>query len=102
MRVSTHQQKFGSQEVALSNYGVNIIFKEKESGRKDNRVVLTHVLNKLQPGDTLVIFKLDRLARSTKQLLNILEDFQKNGIQFVSIQNNIDTSTPMGKFFLPS
>lgn len=99
MRVSTHQQKFDSQQKALKDYGVEIVYKEHESGRKEARTELNKALRALQPGDTFVIFKLDRLARSTKQLLSLLEGFEKRNIHFVSIQNDIDTSTPMGKFF---
>ncbi|MFD1899436.1 recombinase family protein [Enterococcus termitis] len=99
MRVSTHHQKFDSQERALKKYGVDHIFKEYESGRKTSRSELDKALSLLKEGDTLVIFKLDRLSRGTKQLLTLLEEFNQKGIHFVSIQNNIDTSTAMGKFF---
>ncbi|WP_314060949.1 recombinase family protein [uncultured Vagococcus sp.] len=99
MRVSTHQQKFDSQQKALEEYGVDQLFSEYESGRKTTRVELEKALDALKPGDTFVIFKLDRLARGTQQLLRLLEDFEKRDINFVSIQNNIDTSTAMGRFF---
>lgn len=99
MRVSTHQQKFDSQQKALEKYGVDQLFKEYESGRKSTRPQLNAALATLKPGDTFVIFKLDRLARGTQQLLRLLENFEQNNIKFVSIQNNIDTSTPMGRFF---
>lgn len=99
MRVSTQHQKFDSQYQALLEYGVDKIYKEYESGRKVVRKELNRALNALNPGDTFVIFKLDRLARGTKQLLILLEEFEKKNIQFVSIQNNIDTNTAMGKFF---
>lgn len=99
MRVSTTHQKFDSQQTALEQYGVDRIYKEYESGTKKNRSELNKALASLKPGDTFVIFKLDRLARTTKQLLHLLEDFEKREIHFVSLQNHIDTSTPMGKFF---
>lgn len=99
MRVSTHQQKFDSQQKALEKYGVDKLFKEHESGRKVIRIELEKALSALEPGDTFVIFKLDRLARGTQQLLRLLEEFQERNINFVSIQNNIDTSTAMGRFF---
>lgn len=99
MRVSTHQQKFDSQQKALEEYGVDQLFSEYESGRKTTRVELEKALDALKPGDTFVIFKLDRLARGTQQLLRLLEDFEKRDINFVSIQNNINTSTAMGRFF---
>ncbi|MBP1044242.1 recombinase family protein [Vagococcus sp. BWB3-3] len=99
MRVSTIHQKFDSQQLALEQYGVETIYREYESGKKTNRNELNRALNSLQPGDTFVIFKLDRLARGTKHLLTLLDTFEQQGIHFVSIQNQIDTSTPMGKFF---
>ncbi|MBP2099940.1 recombinase family protein [Enterococcus rivorum] len=99
MRVSTHQQKFDSQQRALEQYGVDVIYKEYESGRKKSRSELNKALAHLKSGDTLVIFKLDRLSRGTKQLLTLLEEFDRKNIHFVSIQNNIDTTTPMGRFF---
>lgn len=99
MRVSTQHQKFDSQQTALEKYGVDYIFKEHESGRKATRSELDKALASLEPGDTFVIFKLDRLARGTKQLLHLLEEFEQRSIHFVSLQNNIDTSTPMGRFF---
>ncbi|MBO0422351.1 resolvase [Enterococcus plantarum] len=99
MRVSTHQQKFDSQQKALERYGVDLIYKERESGRKTSRSELNKVLACLKSGDTLVIFKLDRLSRGTKQLLSLLEEFEQRNIHFVSIQNNIDTTTAMGRFF---
>lgn len=99
MRVSTTHQKFDSQQLALEKYGVDIIYKEYESGKKVARNELNRALDCLQEGDTFVIFRLDRLARGTKQLLTLLETFEQRSIHFVSIQNQIDTSTPMGKFF---
>lgn len=99
MRVSTTHQKFDSQQNALLNYGVDVIYQEYGSGKKKDRNQLALAINSLQPGDTFVIFKLDRLSRGTKQLLSLLEKFEQKGIHFVSIQNHIDTSTPMGKFF---
>lgn len=99
MRVSTVHQKFDSQQEALNNYGITKIFKEQESGRKEDRTELNNAIRSLKKGDTFVVFKLDRLARNTKHLLSLIDEFEKKQINFVSIQNNIDTSTPMGKFF---
>ncbi|WP_314062327.1 recombinase family protein [uncultured Vagococcus sp.] len=99
MRVSTLHQKFDSQKKALDRYGVDLIFQEYESGRKQERTQLNEALKKLKPGDTFVIYKLDRLARNTKQLLQLADFFESQQINFVSIENNIDTSTAMGRFF---
>lgn len=67
------------------------------SGRKENRKELNKVLKVLEQGDTLVIYKIDRLGRSTKQLVNIMSKLQERGINLISIKENIDTSTSMGK-----
>nr|WP_245249258.1 recombinase family protein [Vagococcus allomyrinae] len=99
MRVSTPQQKFDSQERALHQYGVDVIYKEHISGLSTERGELDKALASLRSGDTFVIFKLDRLARGTKHLLTLMEHFDEQGIHFVSIQNNIDTTTAMGRFF---
>lgn len=96
-RVSTTHQKLDTQLVAFEEYGVDTIYKEYESGRKKNRPVLEQLLKELAPGDTLVILKLDRLARGTQHLLKLLDFFETHNINFVSIDNHIDTSTPMGK-----
>lgn len=96
-RVSTIQQKFDSQIDALNTYGVDKIYTEKESGCKQDRPVLEELLETLEAGDTLVIFKLDRLARGTQHLLELMSFFDAKEIKFVSIQNQIDTSSPMGK-----
>lgn len=98
-RVSTIHQQLDSQLNALSNYGCTKIFTEFDSGRNTHRRELKRALDSLESGDTFVIFKLDRLSRGTKHLLCLMEDFNDRGINFISIQNNIDTSTSMGKFF---
>ncbi|WP_338350699.1 recombinase family protein [Enterococcus faecalis] len=98
-RVSTAYQQFDSQINALEKYGCTQIFMEFDSGRNVKRKKLALALETLEPGDTFVIFKLDRLSRGTKHLLDLMEEFDKRNINFISIQNNIDTSTSMGKFF---
>ncbi|MBW9321987.1 recombinase family protein [Enterococcus casseliflavus] len=98
-RVSTIHQQLDSQLNALKRFGCDEIFTEFESGRNIQRKELNRALHSLKSGDTFVIFKLDRLSRGTKHLLNLMEDFNDRGINFISIQNNIDTSTSMGKFF---
>lgn len=97
-RVSTKEQVTDRQIDALRAYGVDEIFVEKISGTKKSRPQLNILLNKLRTGDTLVIYELKRLGRNTKQLLALAEDFQANGIEFVSLTENIDTTTPMGRF----
>lgn len=96
-RISTTHQKFDSQMDALQKHGVDKIYTEQESGLKEDRPVLNDLLKVLKPGDTIVIFKLDRLARGTQHLLRLVDIFTNNNIQFISIQNHIDTSTPTGR-----
>ncbi|WP_314067021.1 recombinase family protein [uncultured Vagococcus sp.] len=96
-RISTTHQKFDSQAEALKAYGVDYIFTERESGLKESRPVLANLLETLQPGDTLVIYKLDRLARGTQHLLKLIDIFSNRDIKFVSLENHIDTSTPTGR-----
>lgn len=76
-RVSTHEQNLDSQIYALKQYGCNKIYTEVQSGRNSKRNELDKVIKKLKSGDTLVIFKLDRLSRGTKHLLELMEFFKK-------------------------
>ncbi|MGX7336763.1 recombinase family protein [Carnobacterium divergens] len=99
MRVSTVHQKFDSQERALREYGVDVLYKERESGRKENRPILDDLLQKLNAGDTLVIFKLDRLARSTKQLLFLLDDFEKKILTLSVFKIILIPQPQLGNFF---
>ncbi|EME7219333.1 recombinase family protein [Enterococcus faecium] len=98
-RVSTHYQNLDSQIFALKQYGCTKIYTEKESGRNIKRKELDRAISTLKKGDTFVTFKLDRLSRGTKHLLTLMDYFHENDINFISIQNNIDTRTSMGKFF---
>lgn len=96
-RVSTTQQRLDSQIDSLKAYGVDKLYTEKESGTVQNRAVLNEALQELKAGDVFVIYKLDRLARGTAHLLQLLEFFDEKGVQFVSLQNQLDTGTPTGK-----
>ena len=73
------------------------MFKEKKSGKSDNREQLTLCLNSLQSGDVLVITKLDRISRSTRNLWNIVNILDEKGVQLRVLDQNIDTGTPTGK-----
>ncbi len=99
-RVSTKDQNLDLQLDALKTEGCERIFQEKESGRNDDREELAACLDYLRPGDTLVVYKLDRLGRSTAKLVNLVDDLNKREIMFASVTDKIDTSTPMGKAML--
>lgn len=98
-RVSTQDQSLSLQLDALDHYGVDETFEEKESGKRKNRPQLDELLKVLRKGDTVVVYKLDRISRSTKHLIELMEYFKAKGIHFVSIQDRIDTITAMGRFF---
>lgn len=98
-RVSTEEQNLNMQIDALTQYGVEKIYKEKLTGTRKDRPQLEELLKVLRNGDKLVVYKLDRISRSTKHLIELSELFNDLGVGFVSINDSIDTSTAMGKFF---
>jgi DNA invertase Pin-like site-specific DNA recombinase len=96
-RVSTYDQNPALQMDALEKAKSDHVFQEKRTGTTSNRPVLRDCLKNLRPGDTLIVWKLDRLARSLRDLVNIVDDFDKRGIHFRSLTEDIDTGTPGGK-----
>ncbi len=96
-RVSTIGQSLDVQLDRLSGYGCGKIYQEKRSGTTADRPELKAVLDYVRDGDTLVITKLDRLARSTFHLTQIAEGLKDKGVELVVVDQNIDTSTPTGK-----
>jgi DNA invertase Pin-like site-specific DNA recombinase len=98
-RVSTQDQNLDSQINALTKAGCNKVFQEVASGAQSNRLELDNALTYLRENDTLVVLKLDRLGRSLRKLIDLINDLQKKNINFISLTENIDTSTPTGQFF---
>ena len=98
-RVSTTDQHLESQIEALTKEGCEKIFQEKSSGSSRDREELKQALSILREGDTFVVTKLDRLGRTVKQLVDLIDDFQKQKVQFKSINDAIDTTTANGRFF---
>ncbi|SPK73203.1 Resolvase domain protein [Cupriavidus taiwanensis] len=97
-RVSTQEQEFHSQIDALRTAGVDFLFSEKKSGGSTNkRPELELMLSRLRPGDTVVVYKLDRIARSLKDLLIIIERIEAAGAEFRSLTEHLDTRSPAGK-----
>lgn len=86
-----------SQAEALAHAGCEKIFEETASGAQKDRPELLKAVGYLRKGDVLVVWKLDRLARSLKQLIATIEDLEQRGIGFVSLTENIDTTTPGGR-----
>jgi DNA invertase Pin-like site-specific DNA recombinase len=98
-RVSTQDQSLNAQVDALEKAGCEKIFVEKVSGRTADRPEFKKCMDYLREGDTLVVYKLDRLGRTTKQLLDFVDHLRERNIHFQAITNNIDTSTAQGRFF---
>jgi len=100
VRVSTVEQNEGRQIEALKKHDIDKWFTEKVSAKNTNRPQLQAMVEFAREGDTIYIHSLDRLARSTKDLLDIVEQLQNKGIHLVSNKENIDTSTATGKLML--
>lgn len=99
-RVSTEEQETHAQTDALKSAGCNIIYEEKRSGGSLRRPVLHKLLHSIKSTDTLVVYKIDRMARSLKDLLLILEKLEASGAKFKSLTETIDTCTPSGRMIL--
>ena len=100
VRVSTAEQNEARQVEALKKYGIEKWFIEKISGKNTDRPKLQEMLAFVREGDTVHIHDLSRLARSTADLLIIVENFNSQGVHLVSNKENIDSSTPTGKLML--
>lgn len=99
VRMSTQDQNLDLQREALIQVGCKKLFEDKMSGTRAERLGLAKALEMLREGDTLVVWKLDRLGRSIKQLVDLVGELHKQGVQFKSITDAIDTGTPSGRFF---
>ena len=96
-RVSTGEQKMDLQLDALQEAGCDQVFKDKVSGAKADRPGLGEAFSHLREGDVLVVWKLDRLGRSLKDLIEKIDRLQEKGCEFRSLKEGIDTTTPTGK-----
>ena len=96
-RVSTQDQNLDLQNDALKAAGCDKIYTDKMSGAKTNRPGLEEILGFIRKGDTLVVWKLDRLGRSLKHLIQVMQLLDERGVYFKSVQESLDTSTPGGK-----
>lgn len=95
-RVSKNDQCLDVQIQKLTQAGCNEIYQEKISGAKDDRSQLNLLISKLRKGDTVCVVRLDRLGRRMTKLIDLINHFKTKDVTFVSLENNIDTSTPMG------
>ena len=102
IRVSTKEQQDHRQFLAMEEKGIppNQIFSEKLSGKDTKRPALQALLNKVQKGDTIIVESISRFARNTKDLLGLVEKLTVKGVEFISLKEHIDTTTPTGRFTL--
>ena len=98
-RVSTQDQNLDFQIDALTKAGCHRLFDDKMSSSRAERPGLAKALDMLREGDTLVVWKLDRLGRSVKNLVDLVGQLHKQNVQFKSLTDAIDTGTPSGRFF---
>jgi DNA invertase Pin-like site-specific DNA recombinase len=96
-RVSTHEQNLELQLDALKKAGCERVFEDKASGAKSERPGLAKAREMLRPGDTLVVWRLDRLGRSLKHLIEAVTELDEAGVGFLSLTENIDTTTNGGR-----
>jgi DNA invertase Pin-like site-specific DNA recombinase len=96
-RVSTDEQNLDLQRDALQKAGCEQIYTDRVSGTKAERPGLTEALSHLRTGDTLIVWRLDRLGRSLRHLIDTITDLQERGVGFKSLTENIDTTTSGGR-----
>ena len=99
-RVSTTQQSTLRQDVMMQEHGIEKVFSEKVSGKDRNRPELEKMLAFVREGDIVLIESISRLARSTRDFLNILNELEQKHVTLVSLKEQIDTSTPTGRFLV--
>lgn len=96
-RVSTADQNLDRQKDALEQYGIERLYCEKMSGTKKSRPELDRMLSELNEGDAVVIESLSRLGRSTKHLLELVEELNKRNVRLISLKETIDTTSSTGR-----
>ena len=100
VRVSTEEQNETRQKEALAPRGIDKWFEDKASGKNTDRPAFQQMMDWVREGDTIYIHDLSRIARSTKDLLAILETLERKGVRLVSNKESIDTSTATGKLIV--
>ena len=100
IRVSTQEQNVARQEEALREYGVEKLYTDRCSGKNASRPQLMEMMAFVREGDTVIVSEISRFARNTKDLLELVEELTKKGVEFESIKEKIDTTTATGKFML--
>jgi len=102
VRVSSKDQQDGRQFIAMESRGIppERIFSEKQSGKDTKRPELQSLMNTVQNGDIVVVESISRFARNTRDLLGLVDRLTQKGVEFISLKEHIDTTTPTGRFTL--
>lgn len=100
IRVSTAEQNIDRQVEMLKEQGVEKVFINKMSGKDTKRPALQEMLTFMRENDTVIVESISRLARNTRNLLSLVDRFKECSVAFVSLKENIDTTTPTGQFVL--
>ena len=100
IRISSADQNTARQEVLMQELGVEEVFIDRMSGKSTDRPELKRMLSFVRRGDTVIVESISRFARNTRDLLELVERLTKEGVEFVSKKEAIDTTTPSGRFML--
>lgn len=101
VRVSTREQNTIRQDILMKELGVERVFTDKASGKsRDARPNLEAMMNFVREGDVVIVESFSRFARSTKDLLKLVEELEEKGVTFISQKEQVDTHTPQGKFMM--
>ncbi len=100
IRISTREQNTARQDLLMEELGVERVFTDKVSGKNQERPELHRMIDFVREGDSLTVESISRFARNTRDLLDLTATLDAKGVQFISKKENIDTSTPAGKFML--
>lgn len=100
IRISTPEQNTARQEVLMQELGVEKVFIDRMSGKNTDRPQLKQMFSFVRQGDTVIVESISRFARNTRDLLELVEQLAAKGVEFVSRKEQIDTTTPTGKFML--
>ena len=100
VRCSTEEQNEARQTAMANENGAEKVFIDKVSGKNTERPQLKEMMRFIREGDTVVTESVSRIARNTRDLLSIVDELHKMGVEFISLKENIDTTTPQGKFIL--
>jgi len=100
IRVSSQTQETARQEKLMQDYEVDKVFCEKASGKNTDRTEFKNMINYIREGDIVYVESISRLSRSIRDLLKIVDEFNSKGVKFVSSKENIDTTSPQGRFVL--